>query len=95
MKGGKLQQSFITALKSKRIGSLVHAVCMLLHKQEEVQEEVRQDIVLQTGKSVLCATSGILDAEKLGFKLPTNISHSNGYFHLSIWISKIYQQNEQ
>lgn len=59
---------------------------MLLAKQEEVQK----DITLWTEKLVpLYATSEVLKAENLGIKLPSIISYSNGYLHLSICISKI------
>lgn len=65
---------------------------MLLAKQEEVQK----DIMLWTGKLVpLYATSEVLKAEDLGIKLPSIISHSNSYLHLSICIIKINPPNVQ
>lgn len=52
---------------------------MLLPEQEEIQ-----DTTLWTAKSApLYASSDILEAEKLGFKIPTHTCHFNGYFQLS------------
>lgn len=91
VKGRKVQQLSMTVLKSKGKGSWDDILCTLLPEQEEIQ-----DTTLWTAKSApLYASSDILEAEKLGFKIPTHTCHFNGYFQLSKWISNISPPNKQ